>query len=85
MNLGMTTTQVGLRLQEENVEYIDTVVAAGRSKSRAAYVDRLLARERRRQQALEDREKMEAAGPDEDMEAMFAWLQAHPSDMSDLD
>jgi len=81
----MTTQQIGMRLQHENVEHLDAEVAAGHAKSRAAYVDRLLARDRRRKQSLEDLKKIANAGPDPDMDALLAYTSAHPVDMSDLD
>lgn len=56
------STQIAVRLPDEQVAYIDAEVAAGRASSRADLIDRLLAKERRRQRALEDLEKMRAAG-----------------------
>lgn len=77
--------QVGLRLHEDNVAYLDAEVAAGHIKSRAAYVDRLLARDRRRKRSLEDLPKLQDLNTDPELTGIAAWTAAHPVDMSDLD
>lgn len=56
------STQIAVRLPDEHVAYIDSQVAAGRASSRADLIAKLLVRERRRQRALDDLEKMKAAG-----------------------
>ena len=62
------STQIAVRLPEELVAYVDEAVAAGRVKSRAELVSRLIARDARRQRAEEDLQRLIAAGalPDED-------------------
>jgi len=56
------STQIAIRLPDEHVAYIDSQVAAGHASSRADLIARLLVRERRRERALADIEKMKAAG-----------------------
>lgn len=56
------TTQIAVRLADETVGYLDAQVAAGRAASRAALISRLVARDARRQRALDDIEVMRAAG-----------------------
>jgi Arc/MetJ-type ribon-helix-helix transcriptional regulator len=56
------TTQIAVRLPDEQVQFLDDQVAAGRAASRAALITRLLAREVRRERALADLERMRAAG-----------------------
>jgi Arc/MetJ-type ribon-helix-helix transcriptional regulator len=56
------TTQIAVRLPDEQVKFLDAQVAAGRVASRAELIARLLAREVRRQRALADIERMRAAG-----------------------
>ena len=54
--------QIAVRLPDEHVAYIDRQVAAGRASSRADLIARLIVRERRRRRALDDIEKLKAAG-----------------------
>jgi Arc/MetJ-type ribon-helix-helix transcriptional regulator len=56
------TTQIAVRLPDEQVQFLDAQIAAGRAASRAELIARLLAREVRRQRALADIERMRAAG-----------------------
>ena len=48
------STQIAVRLPDELVAYVDREVAAGRSKSRAALVARLIERDVRRRKAERD-------------------------------
>lgn len=50
--------QIALRLPDEIVEYIDAQVAAGRAKSRSDVVTRLVERDRRRERAARDVERL---------------------------
>ena len=56
------STQIAVRLDEDLVAFIDAQVAAGAAPSRAALINRLLAREARHQRALADIEKMRSMG-----------------------
>ena len=64
--------QIAVRLPEDLVAYIDEAVSAGRVKSRAALIARLVARDARRHRAEEDLARLIAAGAlhDEDMLSM---------------
>lgn len=46
--------QMTVRLSDESTEYIDTLVAEGRAPSRAAALDRMVKRQRRRAEAEKD-------------------------------
>ncbi|HEV2954023.1 MAG TPA: hypothetical protein VG015_08020 [Candidatus Dormibacteraeota bacterium] len=48
------STQIAVRLPDDLVAYVDREVAAGRSRSRAALVARLIERDVRRRQAEVD-------------------------------
>ena len=65
--------QIAVRLPDELVEFVDTVVGSGRERSRAAVVSRALERERRRVAAERDAAILSAAGPDPE----FAGLAEH--------
>ena len=64
------STQIAVRLPDELVAYVDRAVAAGRVKSRAELVSRLIARDARRQRAEEDLQRLIEAGALEDPEAL---------------
>jgi Arc/MetJ-type ribon-helix-helix transcriptional regulator len=64
------STQIAVRLPDELVVYLDQAVAAGRAKSRADLVARLIAREARRQRAEEDFLRLVDAGALHDEEAL---------------
>ncbi len=63
------STQIAVRLPEELVAYVDQAVAAGRVKSRAELVTRLLERDARRQRAEEDLQRLIDRGALDDREA----------------
>lgn len=52
------STQIAVRLPDELVEYVDRAVAAGRVKSRAELVARLIERDARRHRAEEDLQRL---------------------------
>jgi Arc/MetJ-type ribon-helix-helix transcriptional regulator len=56
------STQIAIRLPDDQVAYIDSQVAAGRASSRADLIAGLVVRERRRRRALDDIDKLKAAG-----------------------
>jgi Arc/MetJ-type ribon-helix-helix transcriptional regulator len=62
--------QIAVRLADDLVEFVDSVVAHGEQRSRAAVVTRALQRERRRAIATRDAEILAAAGPDPDMASL---------------
>ena len=62
--------QIAVRLPDELVEFVDSVVANGAHRSRAAVVTRALERERRRSIAARDAEILTASGPDADLASL---------------
>lgn len=52
------STQIAVRLPDELVAYVDRAVAAGRVKSRAELVARLIERDARRHRAEEDLQRL---------------------------
>jgi Arc/MetJ-type ribon-helix-helix transcriptional regulator len=77
------TMQITVRLTEENVAFVDQLVADGKAKSRADAVNRALRRERRRQAALRDAEIYSNATSDPELEAWAAHASAHPPQLDD--
>jgi Arc/MetJ-type ribon-helix-helix transcriptional regulator len=59
--------QIAVRLPDELVEFVDTIVGSGRERSRAAVVSRALERERRRVAAERDAVILAEAGPDPEL------------------
>jgi Arc/MetJ-type ribon-helix-helix transcriptional regulator len=80
MQVGMVngmTIQITVRLPDEQVQYIDAQVAAGKATSRAAAIARAL----RNAEDEDDLRKIEAAGPDPDLDGLVEWAadnQAYP-------
>jgi Arc/MetJ-type ribon-helix-helix transcriptional regulator len=77
------TMQITVRLADENVEFLDQLVADGKVKSRAEAVDRALRRERRHAAALRDAEIYARTAPDPELEAWAAHVSAHPPRLDD--
>jgi Arc/MetJ-type ribon-helix-helix transcriptional regulator len=73
--------QIAVRLPDELVDFVDSVVALGEQRSRAAVVTRALERERRRAIAARDAEILAAHGPDPDLAALAEHLTSHPVDL----
>ena len=59
--------QIAARLPDELVDFVDSIVQAGRERSRAAVVTRALERERRRALAERDAAILAASGPDAEL------------------
>jgi Arc/MetJ-type ribon-helix-helix transcriptional regulator len=64
------STQIAVRLPDELVAYVDRAVAAGRVRSRAELVARLIERDARRQRAEEDLALLVEKGLSKDPEAL---------------
>jgi Arc/MetJ-type ribon-helix-helix transcriptional regulator len=64
------TIQIAVRLPDDTVHQLDELVAAGEAPSRAAVIERALAREFRRLIAARDAEILAAAGRDPDMDSL---------------
>lgn len=70
------TTQITVRLPDDEVEFIDTEVAAGAAASRAAVVSRALRREMRRAANARDIAIM-LKRPDVDLDDLAAYNAAN--------
>jgi Arc/MetJ-type ribon-helix-helix transcriptional regulator len=66
----LVSTQIAVRLPDELVAYVDEAVAAGRVKSRAELVARLIKRDARRQRAEEDLQRLAERGAIDDPELL---------------
>jgi Arc/MetJ-type ribon-helix-helix transcriptional regulator len=64
------STQIAVRLPDELVAYVDEAVAAGRVRSRAELVARLIERDARRQRAEEDVQRLTERGVLDDPELL---------------
>lgn len=73
--------QIAVRLPDELVDFLDTLVATGAAASRAHVVARALQRERRRLAAERDVQILIEQGEDEDLAAMVAWTSRQPLDL----
>jgi Arc/MetJ-type ribon-helix-helix transcriptional regulator len=73
--------QIAVRLPDELVEFVDSVVAHGEQRSRAAVVTRALERERRRAIAARDAEILVAHGPDPDLDSLAGHVVGHSIDL----
>ncbi|MET0966458.1 MAG: ribbon-helix-helix domain-containing protein [Nakamurella sp.] len=68
------TTQITVRLPDENVAWLDAEVAAGRFLSRTAGLTKLLTKAQRRQEDEADMLKILAI-PDPDEESRLEWMR----------
>jgi Arc/MetJ-type ribon-helix-helix transcriptional regulator len=73
--------QIAVRLPDELVDFVDSVVAHGEQRSRAAVVTRALERERRRAIAARDAEILAAHGPDPDLASLAGHITSQPIDL----
>jgi antitoxin MazE3 len=73
--------QIAVRLPDELVDFVDSVVKSGRERSRAAVVTRALERDRRRTIAARDAEILAASGPDADLASLAAHAVDVPVDL----
>lgn len=65
--------QIAVRLPDDLVDFLDSVVDSGQQGSRAAVVTRALERERRRMVATRDAEILAATGQDPDLEGLAGY------------
>ncbi len=73
--------QIAVRLADDLVDFVDSVVQTGAQRSRAAVVTRALERERRRTVAQRDAEILADAGPDRDLDDLAGFAAAVSSDL----
>jgi len=74
------STQITVRLPDDLVSMVDTLVSSGRARSRASVVERALERELRRELAARDVAILQGHLPDDDMDALAAWAQSRSID-----
>jgi Arc/MetJ-type ribon-helix-helix transcriptional regulator len=67
------STQITVRLPDDQVDFLDAEVSAGHAPSRAAAIARALRREQRRRRAEQDLETVLAAGKDPELTALQDW------------
>lgn len=72
--------QITVRLPDEQVDFLDADVSAGRAVSRAAAIGHALRREQRRRRAEQDLLAVLEAGDDPDLTALQDWAthRAYP-------
>lgn len=78
------STQIAVRLPDDTVAWLDSVVTEGGASSRAELVTRALAREQRRLAAEKDAAiltALAAKGVHDDLDDLVAWTSAHPVDV----
>lgn len=71
--------QIAVRLPDELVAFVDSAVASGEARSRAAVVAQALARERRRAAAEKDAEILSRSGADPELAGLAEHAAAVPS------
>lgn len=77
------STQIAVRLPDDLVEFVDSLIADGDATSRAAVVTRALERERRRTVAERDAAILAHTGADADLDSLAQFAAGTP--MDDLD
>ena len=73
--------QIAVRLDDELVAFVDSVIDSGDARSRAAVVTRALERERRRAIAARDAEILASAGADADLASLADHVADAPIDL----
>ncbi len=71
--------QIAVRLPDDLVEFVDTVIASGKARSRASMVTRALERERRRTIAARDAEILARTGSDPELAGLAEHAAGLPS------
>jgi Arc/MetJ-type ribon-helix-helix transcriptional regulator len=74
--------QIAVRLPDELVDFVDTIVDSGASRSRAAVVTRALERERRRAVAARDAQILARSGPDPELAGLAEHALGLPSELA---
>lgn len=74
--------QIGVRLADDLVEFLDEQVKSGTERSRAAVVTRALERERRRTIAARDAEILARLRPDPDLAGLAGHAAMSKSDLA---
>jgi Arc/MetJ-type ribon-helix-helix transcriptional regulator len=72
------STQIAVRLPDEMVDYVDSLVSRGDAKSRAEVVLRALERERRYRRALRDVEILKSDPGDDELSGVAEYAARLP-------
>ena len=75
------TIQIAVRLDDQTVERLDRLIADGAAPSRAAVIERALAREFRRLLAERDVAILVATGADADLDALAEYAASTEPDV----
>ena len=73
--------QIAVRLPDDIVDFVDTLIKDGKASSRATVVTRALERERRRAIAAQDAAILARAGTDTDMDGLAQHVASAPLDL----
>jgi Arc/MetJ-type ribon-helix-helix transcriptional regulator len=73
--------QIAVRLPDDIVDFVDTLIRDGKAKSRATVVTRALERERRRAIAAQDAAILARVGADADMDDLARHAASAPLDL----
>ncbi|MEY2515747.1 MAG: hypothetical protein QOJ89_3105 [bacterium] len=73
--------QIAVRLPDDIVDFLDTLVKDGKASSRAAVVTRALQRERRRAIAAQDAAILARTAADTDMDDLAQHVASTPLDL----
>jgi Arc/MetJ-type ribon-helix-helix transcriptional regulator len=80
------SVQITIRISEDSANFIDSLVAEGSAKSRAAAVDKMVLRQRRRAQAEQDLLRLIAVPPTAEDHQWLTQASAHADEVwADLD
>lgn len=71
------TTQIAVRLPDDMVSELDSLVASGDASSRASVIEKALRRELRRFIYEKESAILAASQPDAELEAWVAWAADH--------
>jgi Arc/MetJ-type ribon-helix-helix transcriptional regulator len=73
--------QIAVRLPDDIVDFVDSLIKDGQASSRATVVTRALERERRRAIAAQDAAILARAGADTDMDRLAEHVAGAPLDL----
>jgi Arc/MetJ-type ribon-helix-helix transcriptional regulator len=73
--------QIAVRLPDHLVEFVDEAVSSGAERSRATFLAKVLARERRRLTATRDAEILARAGSDPDLHELAEYAASVTHDL----
>lgn len=72
------STQITIRLPDDQVQFLDHLVSVGHASSRANAVATAIAREQHYRDVLHDIQRLQATGDDEDLANLADYLTNQP-------